>query len=394
MAISDKLDYLIETKSKLKDSLNSLGAEITSSTTFRNYINWLDNLYIGVANKTDLAKNDIVGRTSQSGTPTPSNPQPINSLTGTLSYKVCGIQLFNKDTVVNGYVDASGNIISSTGYKTSDYIELKPNTSYYKSQSGSTHWKYYDENKVVYSSNESDLTSPSNAQIFTTPSNVKYLRFTMSDNLVDSFILREGSIWTTKYEPYIEPRIFTIPLGNIKLNGIDTYKDKMYLRNNKLYIEKNIGIRTLKGSESGWTYNSSATTPTARTVAYISYSDFNYLHGNFYSNRFVYDDTSTSNRLSLGNSTYPTRWYLSLDNTLAGISTSDTNAQKLTKMKTYMSNNNIEVDYILKTPTTTEITSSNYPELYNALKEIQDYLVSYKINKEFLLDYSSPEIEY
>ena len=45
MAISDKLNYLIETKQLFKDRLNSLGAEITSSTTFRNYLNWLDTFY-------------------------------------------------------------------------------------------------------------------------------------------------------------------------------------------------------------------------------------------------------------------------------------------------------------------------------------------------------------
>ena len=388
--ISEKLVYLNDTKTALKDRLISLGATITNSTTFRNYINWLDNFYIGSTNKTDLAKNGIIGRTSQSGTPSPDSPQPINNLTGNVSYKVSGTNLFNKDTTVNGYVDASGNIISSTGYKTSDYIELKPDTSYYKSQSGSTHWKYYDENKVVYSSAESDLTSPSNAQIFTTPSNVKYLRFTMSDNLVDSFMLHEGSAWNPKYEPYIEPRIFIIPLGNIKLNGIDTYKDKLYLSNNKFYIEKKIGVHILNGSEN-WIFNATYSTPTSRSVvSTTTYSDFDYSQ-KYYSNRFVYNDTSTSNRLVFNG--YP-RIYVSLDDTLTGISTSDTNAQKITKMKTYMSNNNIEVYYVLKTPTTTEITSSNYPELYSALKEIQDYLVSYKINKEFLLDYSSPEIEY
>jgi hypothetical protein len=50
--------------------------------------------------------------------------------------------------------------------------------------------------------------------------------------------------------------------------------------------------------------------------------------------------------------------------------------------------------YPLSTPTTTEITQENYPSLYNALKQIQDYLTAYKINKEFILGYSSPEIEY
>ena len=38
-----------------------------------------------------------------------------------------------------------------------------------------------------------------------------------------------------------------------------------------------------------------------------------------------------------------------------------------------------------------EITDST---LVNQLNAIQDYLTSYKINKEFILGYSSPSIEY
>ena len=59
-----------------------------------------------------------------------------------------------------------------------------------------------------------------------------------------------------------------------------------------------------------------------------------------------------------------------------------------------LKNNNIIVYYLLNIPTTTEITQENYPALYNVLKQIQDYLTAYKINKEFILGYSSPEIEY
>ena len=68
MAISDKLNYLIETKQLFKDRLNSLGAEIIESTTFRNYLTWLDTFYNQASDKTYLAKNGVVGRTSQEST--------------------------------------------------------------------------------------------------------------------------------------------------------------------------------------------------------------------------------------------------------------------------------------------------------------------------------------
>ena len=70
--IAEKLSYLADTKDLFKDRLNSLGATITSSTTFRNYLNWLDTFYEEVSDKTDLSQNGVVGRTSQNTTILPS----------------------------------------------------------------------------------------------------------------------------------------------------------------------------------------------------------------------------------------------------------------------------------------------------------------------------------
>lgn len=45
MATIDKLNYLNETKSQIKDALNDLGAEITNDTTFRSYVTKINDLY-------------------------------------------------------------------------------------------------------------------------------------------------------------------------------------------------------------------------------------------------------------------------------------------------------------------------------------------------------------
>ena len=65
-----------------------------------------------------------------------------------------------------------------------------------------------------------------------------------------------------------------------------------------------------------------------------------------------------------------------------------------TEFGNFLDNNNFEYYCILTTPTTTEITPTNYPTLYNQLKDILNYLTQYKINNEFILGYDSPEIEY
>lgn len=272
MAISDKLNYLIETKSKFKDSLNSLGAEITASTTFRNYLNWLDNFYIGSANKTDLAKNGVVGRTSQSGTPTPDSPQSINNLTGNVSCKI---------TTQNG------------------------------------------------------------------------------------------------------EQTFIIPLGDIELCGMSTYKDKIYSNNGRFYLEKNTNKIILNGDElidmfsvtGGKLFRCRDVAISVPEISPIS----NYFKG-------------VPNSSSRYDGTVYYNYNASADRMVFDILT--TKFTTVSEFKSWLSTHNTELQITIPTSITTEITSSNYPELYNALKEIQDYLVSYKINKEFLLDYSSPEIEY
>lgn len=65
----DKTNYLLETKSLLKDRINSLGGSITSGTTFRNYLTWLDNLYTALSNKNIIGLPDsLEGSTSQTTT--------------------------------------------------------------------------------------------------------------------------------------------------------------------------------------------------------------------------------------------------------------------------------------------------------------------------------------
>ena len=66
--VTEKLSYLADTKDLFKDRLNSLGAGIIESTTFRNYLTWLDTFYGEVSDKTDLSQNGVVGRTSQETT--------------------------------------------------------------------------------------------------------------------------------------------------------------------------------------------------------------------------------------------------------------------------------------------------------------------------------------
>lgn len=95
--ISEKLTYLNDTKSLLKDSINSLGGEITSQTTFRQYATELDSIYASLP------------KVSRSGSNISLSPTRKGRITSTLKGNTfqqtyTGKNLFNKNSTPN-FVD-------------------------------------------------------------------------------------------------------------------------------------------------------------------------------------------------------------------------------------------------------------------------------------------------
>lgn len=279
MAISDKLNYLIGTKQLFKDRLNSLGAEIIESTTFRNYLNWLDTFYNQVSDKTNLSENGIVGRTSQDGDPTPENPVEINNLSGDVEYKVRGQGISER---------------------------------------------------------------------------------------------------------------FPLSLGDIELCNISNYKDRIYSQNGEFYLEKKTGKVVFDGSES-WTINTSYTYNvfyrTLDNYARISNAQTTYCE-------YYKGIENAGGIANFGNNYNNSIGVRTANDNIKDIYISNNSITSASDFKTWLSTHNTVVYYVLATPTTTEITQENYPTLYSQLLAIQEFLTKYKINNEFLLDYSSPEIEY
>lgn len=127
--ISQKLTYLNDTKTKLKNVINYAGGNITNDT-FRSYpeklydkfvdfvTNGTDSLYSSLpkvtGERTELTlsntangvlKLDFKGNTSQDGEPTPENPQDIHVVTGDNDVK---IENRNLAQHIDGHINASG----------------------------------------------------------------------------------------------------------------------------------------------------------------------------------------------------------------------------------------------------------------------------------------------
>lgn len=75
---------------------------------------------------------ELKGNTSQEGTPTPSNPIEVKTVSGDNEVVVCGKNLFDKSTVTNGYyLNESGGLTSNANYCVSAFIPVNSGQTYY-----------------------------------------------------------------------------------------------------------------------------------------------------------------------------------------------------------------------------------------------------------------------
>lgn len=125
----------------------------------------------------------LQGNTSQNGTPTPTSPIPIYTVSEDNDVLVRGKNLFNKDDVENDKrLDSSGQPISSSasGFSLTNYIKVQPNTKYTLSRN-ITSSSYY-VNICEYTSDKTHIQrlykagDTTTTFTFTTPSNCEYLR--------------------------------------------------------------------------------------------------------------------------------------------------------------------------------------------------------------------------
>lgn len=151
---------------------------------------------------TAITAYTLKGNTTQSGTPTPSNPVEVNGVGNKTA------NLFDKSerTDNSRVVYTTGEISALAGVFVSDFIPIEPNTTYtlniVSSITGKTGHLFalYDENKNFINTGAHEATTET-VYTFTTPSNVAYIRFNGDMSSVDSTMLNAGST-ALPYEPY------------------------------------------------------------------------------------------------------------------------------------------------------------------------------------------------
>lgn len=314
--------------------------------------------------------------------PNPDYPQDIHVVSGKSNVKVVGKNLFDINTtpiIAKVFYDNNGNKVSwgnTCGIE--DYIKVIPDTIYSIANSLEVNVKicFYDNSKT-YLSQTTVQTSTTNS--FTTPNNANYIRFGIGNTeSVEWVELDLGNTTPTTHTPYIS-QTYPISLGNIELCKIGDYKDRIYPLNGKWYLEKKIGKVVLNGSESGW----DSWYTIGDDIGFYNYLNAAIAKGNIeseingkgYCNMF--SEATTKNDIqnglvekykicgTQGNS------YLAIGISKTKLSDYSTKALAIASFKTWLGINKPILYYVLATPTTEEITESNYPTLYNQLNNIK-----------------------
>lgn len=261
---SDKTDYLLETKSKFKDRLNSLGASITSSTTFRNYLVWLDNLYNKLLNMNIFGlPNSLEGQTTQTGTPTPTTPQPINITTGRQEIDIRqGKNLIISEktyigkmisTTLNEPLKLDNNDVWTTII---DYIPVEYGKTYVISRSENGNGQFifaqFDENKNMIARDNMTLYATNYLSYTINNQNTKYLMVGYREDYAhDNIQLEEGTTPTNYEQP--KNKMYEINLGK-NLFDIGTDKNDYEITSATTApswitsIENNVLTLTIQGS--------------------------------------------------------------------------------------------------------------------------------------------------
>lgn len=430
MSIASRINEMTEHLRNDWDGIDKLGLDITEENSNDNLDKNIENIapvlgkfYNQVSDKTDLAKNGVVGRTSQETTTgknlfnkldytqitTNGNGSPTNivkqndyiSFTSNGSTNFSGLYIPNNS--VTNYID---NFNASTNYyisfdvtvdkackfgggQTTTYIDIpigKTRVSFYGTITGTIN--FYVRNAItdgvnvkienIMVSTESDTTyEPYTYGASPNPDYPQPINNLSGD--VEYKVRGQGI-----------SEIFPLSLGDIELCNISDYKDRIYSQNGEFYLEKKTGKVVLDGSEIWYksnTYQGSFYLPNNSP----KYNDLVIPYSDLYCNYFTRANISSSSQIS-SNYTQGTCfieksngvldfWYVN-------------GAADVSDWKTWLGTHNVITYFPLATSTTTEITQENYPTLYSQLLAIQEFLTKYKINKEFLLDYSSPEIEY
>lgn len=360
----------------IRSYINGSNGSVVNSDTFSfttpNEISSLGvYFYLGYENRTvgesQITFYDI--QIEENSSATPYEPYgykiPVN---------VRSENLFDKNNItLEKRLDPNGAFYNDAGYYTTSYIEVAPNTQYVKNSPSENAYHricFYDTNK--------SFIIASNSNVYTTPSNAKYIRFCGLQTELNNAMYVTGSTAPSKYIPYYNETT-NIYLDE-PLRKIDGYSDYIDFINGK--IVRQLGEVILDGSENEW-YNAGGNAPFGITIvdALITKSN-NELP-------LIYCDSFTKVTERSSWSAYSSM--VSTNNVSTAVNVLRfryTSISGLNNFKTWLQSNNVTVDYVLDTPTEENIELPNI----NLIEGKNIISIGTEVQGVFETEYYSKEI--
>jgi len=438
-SINEKLNYINETKSLIKDKLNDLGSEIDNETTFREYAEKIEDLYeewpktsstninITLNNtKKGKIKIDLKGNTNQFTT-TGKNRLNLN-LNKIVDQSGITYSVSNNGTItINGTASARVEIdylneilhsIANTKYSLSFiYISGTLNgTMYIYNQDGNHGWNGYNLDIIGTGnlSNQSRVTSyttdldMNGAKIIRIEKNAVFnnlkfkLQFVQSENADYVYepytggiaspnpeypqeievITGENTI-TISNEDNTQSQIFNINLDNLELCKNNDYQDYIYGTFNNWYKKQIISKVILNGTEN-WQSASSVVIGSSR----FYYDNIDCLNNNIGSAINIHSKNFKAmswQQIFADDTVNKNGIALWASEALTGrivVRIDNTYANTTDNFKTWLSNNNIKAYFVQATSTDIPITDITLITQLNALEQAMSYNNQTNISQE------------
>ena len=267
-----------------------------------------------------------------------------------------GNNLLDNESLTDGYINSSGQVVSATWYHCSDYIEVSGKYVNYQncatSSSSARYYAFYDENKTFISGGVQKTAVEGNEEYrVEIPSGARYFRVNVAPGCIDTAFVYLGSV-SLPYEPSLN-KVYNIYLdeplrkvGNVA-DYIDFTTGKLVRNIKKAQIDENSSF----GKFGGVTNYSAFYMVVNDMLAYSQHGSTNLV---VMSNKFTYHTVSGGNVNSYWTAPYQiggslattyTRICFSLPNTITDVASA----------KLWFADNPVEYYYPVATPTTKDL---------------------------------------
>lgn len=221
---------------------------------------------LGVVQVTGQSVTDVMSQKATTDTIVATKTELMDKIDGLFEP---GLNKCNPDTLVDGYLEATGDISLNLSYKTTEFIDVSNFTNAYAIGKAFRKFLAYDASYNVIADSYIDVDSP--ASVVPLDPDYKYIRVTFYSSNLNNLMISDTPALVA-YEPYHLHAKDGIDYGNTDTKT--SVHD--YIKNSTEYIGKNkLNPNTLVG---GYLEANGVVTPNASytTTDFIDVSNFQY----------------------------------------------------------------------------------------------------------------------